>query len=230
MRTWLKLTVAALAVVGASVVLAPIEWAAADLATNVNNPHHFINTGTSPFNAAPGLCVTCHIPHHAGTVKPLWNHTLSGNTLTFGTNQTTIAGTALPTNIGTWQGTTRLCLSCHDGSIAVGDLINGAQWGTDLITDNAKVVAPSGDLEGNHPVAVPYPATASAVYNGITSSAVTTDYNASPANVKIYQGAVGEQTGVECASCHDPHDYSLGPSEPFLRVAEATLCTSCHIK
>lgn len=180
-------------------------------------------------SGAPRLCTTCHSPHGTKSSMLLWNHTLSSNTLTFGTGAVTVAGTELPTNIKDWKGTTKYCLSCHDGSVAVGDLIHGTDWGSNKITDTEKIIAPSGDLSGNHPVAIPYPYVASAVYNGITSKADPASYVSAPVDVKIYE-FTKTQKGMECGSCHEVHRKNAGG--PLLRKSGGTpsvsLCARCH--
>lgn len=210
----------------------PAAFGAADI---TNTKHDFVNTGFGG-STTSALCGTCHYPHtsSSSSANLVWNHTLSGNTLTFGTSATTIAGTTLPSNIASWTGTTKYCLSCHDGTVAVGDLIKGTDWGpsTNKITGNAVIGSVSGsttDLTGNHPVAVPYPGSSSA-YNGISSAADTGEFVAvaSVTGVKIF--TVGTAKGIECASCHNPHRNISGGNK-FLRVAyNATgdLCLSCH--
>ncbi|MFQ5914322.1 MAG: cytochrome c3 family protein [Nitrospinota bacterium] len=221
MRTWLKICLVALAVAVAGAVAPPVAFGQI-----TGTDHDFSAAGE-----AGDPCRTCHVPHNPGSgLGLLWNHTLSLNTLTFGTGQTTVAGTNLPTNINTWTGTTRYCLSCHDGSVAIGNVISGTDWGstTNFVTGD-KVIAPSGNLLGNHPVAIPYPDQVGAIYNGITTghttAAPTNGFVLAPAGVKIY-GTTAGQKGIECASCHDPHKNAT----KFLRVAEASLCQSCHIK
>ncbi|MFQ5666210.1 MAG: cytochrome c3 family protein [Candidatus Binatia bacterium] len=205
-------------------LLAPgLAFGAADIS---GTDHDFTTAGpNASFKGAGSECETCHIPHHTGSAQLLWNHTLSGNTLTFGTSATTVAGTTLPTDVGSAPGTSKFCLSCHDGSVAVGSLIHGTSWGTTKITGDA-VIAPSGSLVGNHPVEVPYPDQSSATYNSITTAADPSGYQTSPTGVKLF-GTTAGQKGIGCASCHDPHDAT---NDPFLRVAEASLCSSCHIK
>ncbi len=223
MRIWLKLGILVLTLVVPWVISPPA--AIAQLESSV---HDFTTTGPqSDFQGAPwgNMCVTCHTVHHSTEAILLWNHTLSSQTLTFGTNATTWAGTQLPTNIGAWIGTTKYCLSCHDGSVAVGSLIHGS-WtagGSNLITDPEKIIAPGGSLSGNHPVAIPYPDIPGAIYNSITTMADPTRYITVPTGVKIY-GNVSGTKGMECASCHEPHrDNTHGP---LLRSGFG--CTACH--
>src|SRR4051812_41640981 len=59
------------------------------------------------------VCIFCHTPHRAGQ-SPLWNHTLSAATYIPYSSSTTKAAIGQPT------GASKLCLSCHDGTVALG--------------------------------------------------------------------------------------------------------------
>ncbi len=202
------------------------------------------------------LCVFCHIPHrfrgdNAPGTRLLWNHQASGNTYGWSDVTKTHAGTDLPTNIDTWAGTTKLCLSCHDGTISIGALYRGGgTWtytGTKI--DNTGVISgtghffPNGDLKGNHPVSIPYPyGGAVSTYNGITSQADIADFITSPVNVKLYtdiggeaiEGATVGSSGMECASCHDPHNKDTVEDhllrDTYQDAPKGQLCLDCHDK
>jgi predicted CXXCH cytochrome family protein len=169
----------------------------------------------------------------------------------------TTNGTDYPKNLLTWDGSSRKCLGCHDGTVSVGQILwsnaggprSITMAGTDQtggkITNAVYVIAPGGLMNGNHPVGVPYPYGGATVttYNGITSSidsaAKLAKWNPSPdaggAAVKIFGAGgggapVAGAAGIECASCHDPH---AGTGNPFyLRVSKngSQLCLTCHKK
>lgn len=196
---------------------------------DVTGSKHDFTTANGPntdFQGAASECVTCHIPHGADTTKLIWNHTLSADTLSFGTGADTSSGTQLPTDVGASPGTSKYCLSCHDGTIAVGDMINGTDWGTNTVSGIFDVVGTGGDMDGNHPIEIPYPDQAGATYNSVVTAADSAQYVASPTGVKLIGGTAGAK-GIGCASCHNPHNDT---NTFFLRVSEATLCQSCHIK
>ncbi|MBI5756134.1 MAG: cytochrome c3 family protein [Nitrospirae bacterium] len=74
------------------------------------------------------ICVFCHTPHGANPDAvsfgaPIWNRRLSGETYTMYDQvwSKSFEGTL---NTGQPTGFSRLCLSCHDGTIALGRLIN----------------------------------------------------------------------------------------------------------
>ena len=157
------------------------------------------------------ICLPCHVPHNAmtetdGSSMILWNHTLS--------SQTFIMYSPFATDRGDRDqdgepGTpSKLCLSCHDGSIAVDSYGGAAGDPATKITGSANL---EPDLRDDHPIGIAYPVPGDG-YKDISA-----------AEVKVVNNR------VECTSCHDPHDDDLGR---FLRVTitNSTLCTTCHDK
>ena len=71
------------------------------------------------------ICVFCHTPHQAEAIPnaPLWNRQASGATYTPYTSNSIDANDIAATP----GGSSKLCLSCHDGTIAVGsvNVVNG---------------------------------------------------------------------------------------------------------
>jgi len=223
--------------------------------------------------ASIGLCTFCHTPHKAYSTQLLWNHTLSKQTFSWDVAQTT-AGTNFASFGGqTYNGPSAKCLSCHDGTVAIGDVAWFAEVGPGggqgagsaiyytgtmkQLSPTDKLIGPSygptgtllgGTLSGNHPVAMPYPYNNAAnTYNGIGggSNLVLNEWQATPVNVKLYHdagggsivgGAVAGSTGIECSSCHDPHNKATLDAY-FLRgklsgntQASGYICLQCHIK
>lgn len=226
MRRGLKLCLVTLALMAAWALAPPPAFAGIG-----TTKHDFTTTGpNASFKGATTLCETCHYPHNSGSTQLIWNHTLSAKNLTFGAGAATVVGTTLPSSIETAPGTSKYCLSCHDGTVNVGDLIKGTDWVQVGVTGEkitgAAVTGTAGNISGNHPVEVPYPDSAGATYNSITTKADPAGYNASPTKVRL-QGTTAGAKGIMCASCHDPHDATIAK---FLRVAYSSLCTSCHIK
>ena len=123
---------------------------------------------TPTTGSAIGLCTFCHTPHKATQQALLWNHTLSTLTYNWGDATTTVGGTTLPTNINSWAGPSKFCLSCHDGSVAIGDIawyqgaprtgtakLSGFGGMGDTHPTGKYNIGGGGDMSGNHPVAVP---------------------------------------------------------------------------
>ncbi len=235
----------------AIVALAPaVVWAFTPGAGIAGTPHDFSSSG-----GGVGLCTFCHTPHKALSTLLLWNHTLSTNTFKWDVPATT-AGTLFPTFKGdTYKGPTAKCLSCHDGSVAVGDI---AWWleGKPAVLDNTKHgqgdaanVGFGGDMAGNHPVAMPYPyQQAKNTYNGSTTGSgfVSPEWQSDPTglNIRLFNddgagnitaGVVASKTGMECSSCHEPHNGATVVEDLFLRgtlkgTTTAYICLKCHIK
>jgi len=208
-----------------------------------------------------GLCTFCHTPHSAQETKLLWNHTASAETYTWSDLTETTGGTPLTGFDQNWGGVSKNCLSCHDGTVAIGDVawFRAAAPATPLFADKhdqltdpykltGKLGGGDGDLAGNHPVAVPFPFQSAAnTYNSITSGAqaVLSGWVADPETLGIrlfhdigggsVAGAVAGSTGIECSSCHDPHNGSQVLDSYFLRGTltgnDANyICLKCHQK
>jgi hypothetical protein len=213
-------------------------------------------SGILAAGATTGLCTVCHTPHKAQTQALLWNHTLSVQNFSW-TDPVTTAGTPYVSFAGdTYNGPTARCLSCHDGSVAVGDVGWWAATGPLVIAGLPAIGDPTfqigaggGNLDGNHPVAMPIPFNNVAnTYNGSTTGAGITlaDWKADPSTLgiglynddgagNISRGGVAGQTGIECGSCHDPHNGSAVEDIFFLRGLMGTnaanyICIKCHTK
>ncbi len=226
MRTWLRVCLVFLGLVVAC-ALAP-RPASAVIAGTLHDLSASHPTGE--------LCAPCHTPHHANSTLLLWNHFLSANSFSWSDTTETTGGTQLPGNIKTWSGSSKNCLSCHDGTVEIGKMYHPAvTFDVTKISGDAQIATATGDLAGNHPVAVPYPYNqAKNTYNATTTGNIVplTEYVAAPTKVKIFQdpAAAGPNNrGIECASCHDPHGTAFNP---FLRddLVASALCLNCHVK
>ncbi len=200
--------------------------------------------------ASSEQCVFCHTPYTVQSQGLGWNQTLSQNTFSWDEAETA-GGTAYPTFQGdTYTGPSAKCLSCHDGSVAIGD----ASWWSGgppaASLHNTKIRGPaqtasnSGNMSHNHPVAMPYPwNNMPSTYNGVTtgSAVALREWQADPETlgIRLYNDAgVGEieagpvagRSGIECSSCHDPHNNSGVEHVAFLLGTPANICAKCHIK
>ena len=249
MKTRILLVTIAMLLLGAGAV-----WAAPG-AGLVGTDHDFTGWTTTP---AVGLCTACHTTHKATGTRLLWNHTLSTNASFSWTDvDTTIGGTKLPTiDNANWTGPTKYWLSCHDGSVAIGDLNwwNGAKRTGASSLNNEKItnghqIGGGGSMNGNHPVAFPYPYNnAKNSYNGVTTGNMVPlgEFVANPmtsngirlfnnAGSSVQAGVSAGTTGMECSSCHDPHNGSDVADDYFLRgklSGNGTdyICFKCHAK
>jgi hypothetical protein len=200
--------------------------------------HDFTGSGRSDVRTAgnTGLCIYCHTPQSSLSTEPIWNHAPSQNYFRWDATST-FAGTPLTGFAGdVYRGASARCLSCHDGSVAVGDIaLMGDGGETALSTSHMNDFAPKyqlgvgGDLSGNHPIAVPYPmGRMPNTYNGVTNGGgrgvlAFNEWQPNPtmsstAAIRLYQedgaghittlapGMMTTTAGIECSSCHDPHN------------------------
>ncbi|MGD0542609.1 MAG: cytochrome c3 family protein [Tepidisphaeraceae bacterium] len=181
----------------------------------VNSPHNLSASGPGKIKATSEqeVCIFCHTPHNAAPVQPLWNRDLPVNAYKVYSSSSLVSTPGQPT------GSSKLCLSCHDGTIALGTVLSS---NLPLTMANGVITLPPGatnlgtDLSGDHPISFTYDSNL-AVKNGNL-----VDPGALPTQVKLESGQ------LQCASCHNPHDDSLGN---FLVMSNTNsqLCNSCHL-
>ncbi|MBI5115463.1 hypothetical protein HZA56_03235 [Candidatus Poribacteria bacterium] len=192
--------------------------------------HNLSVSGPGPIKATSMTeeCVFCHTPHNANVAVPLWGHQMSAVT-----NYTLYTSTTLKTTtIGQPTGASRLCLSCHDGSIAVGaagpdrpafgppyqqmvfSMVDDGVPITTMPVDHASNL--QTDLSDDHPISFSYDSTLYTASNGQLA-----DPSTLTGDVKLSSGK------IECTSCHDPHTDAYGK---FLVVSnsDSALCLTCH--
>lgn len=202
-----------LAVALVALVLAP-GAAHAQLETSKHNLSTS-GTGTISSPTESRTCVFCHTPHNAVPVVPLWNHATSA--AVYSTYTSTTMAAAHP--VGQPTGASKLCLSCHDGTVALGQTVNDGTL--PLANTGAGGRMPAGssnlgiDLRDDHPVSFEPVGAGGGTVDPPPGSPVKLD----PAGL------------VQCTSCHDPHDEVRDPvTRKFLVAANqgSTLCTACH--
>ncbi|HUC54612.1 MAG TPA: cytochrome c3 family protein [Candidatus Cybelea sp.] len=173
---------------------------------------------TSPVSGAlPGSCQYCHAPH-SGLDIALWNQALSTQTYTPYTSTTeTGKGNAQPA-----PGTaTSLCLSCHDGTVAVGLTVVYGKIPTTGAIASADILGTN--LQLSHPVSLVLPLKDSI---DLVASLAAQGKTADPTGaVKLVRG------NVECTSCHDPHVEGKDPVAMNFLVRDSSsgqMCLACH--
>lgn len=180
----------------------------------VNTVHNLSISGTGSIKATQEseICIFCHTPHHSSPRKPLWNREDPGVTYTLYNSSTIDASPGQP------DGASILCLSCHDGTIAIGNVLSRS---TDIAMEGGVTTMPSGltnlstDLSDDHPVSFIYNTGLSSVDDELVDPTTLT-------------GAVTlENEKVQCTSCHDPH---VDLYEKFLVASTrySDLCKYCH--
>jgi predicted CXXCH cytochrome family protein len=191
-----------------------------------NSKHDLSSGGGSTIKASDTteICVFCHVPHNAQatTRAPLWNHTLSTSTMTWNPVNTT-RNTVLPTSLSGDLQPSAACLGCHDGTVALGDVLNAGPYtvtGTNVtsgkLNSSSNAYIDVGNMEENHPIGVSKPAAKTGF----------TDFKTVAAGEPVNYDANGK---VQCQSCHNPHLYDT-IQQPFLKktLAASGLCVTCH--
>ncbi len=98
----------------------------------VGSPHDFTNPVGNVYQADQHatVCIFCHSttdsPGTDASTELSWNHRLSAQNFFWSDSAQTEGGTPLPTNLATWAGSSKYCLSCHDGTVSVGDVYQGS--------------------------------------------------------------------------------------------------------
>lgn len=178
-----------------------------------NSPHNLSVSGPGPVKATTEteICIFCHTPHNSLPQAPLWNRQDPGSTYILYTSST-LKGTP-----GQPSGATRLCLSCHDGTIALGAVRSRpagiAMSGSSTMPPGHSLLGV--DLSDDHPVSLDY-----------AGSTGAGGYLPNPAHAG--RSLLDPLGRVQCTSCHDAHDNSKGA---FL-IADSksgALCGLCHI-
>jgi predicted CXXCH cytochrome family protein len=165
------------------------------------------------------LCAVCHTTHNdtSGVADaPLWDHAVTTQTYTPYTSNTMQSITD-PTPVAP-QGISALCLSCHDGTIAVDAYGGGAN--ANFINTVAPGVGAGfldNDLTSEHPISMLYA-------NGDLGEPVVNFQGTPTDGVPLFSGF------VECASCHDVHDQTGNSSLLINTNDNSELCLDCHIK
>jgi hypothetical protein len=190
--------------------------------TIVGSAHDFSARGWG----STQLCIFCHTPHNASTTvaaAPLWNHASSVATYTLYSSATMNA------TVGQPGVTSRLCLSCHDGTVAIDSF--AARTGTTFVTGGANL---GTNLSNDHPIGILYNAALVTADGGLADPATTTITIGSGADVRTGTiNAVMLFSGnVECASCHDVHNKFTVAGGDLLKytMTASGMCMQCHRK
>jgi predicted CXXCH cytochrome family protein len=183
--------------------------------TDVLGVHDFSSTASPMHGPNANACSYCHIPHRGLNNTPLWNQTLS--TQPYGLY--TSGGTQnVPTQPVVGK-TSVLCLSCHDGTVAVGQTV---ALGT-LNMTGAMSSAIGTKLESSHPFSLQLPIKDAAhLVPELAGSQSVPDPTKS---VRLIDG------NIECNTCHDVHNQNIDKKSPEFLVrdnANGQICLSCH--
>lgn len=173
--------------------------------------------GTLKATTEAQICLFCHAPHNTSPSGQLWNRNITAATYTPYTSST------LKSVPGQPNGASLLCVSCHDGTIALGEVRNrpsAIPMAGGVTTLPAGSTRLGTDLSDDHPVSFVYDAALMTARGELASPATLVK----PSKVRLDAG-----NRMQCTACHDPHDNT---NPKFLVVANtaSALCQTCHIK
>jgi predicted CXXCH cytochrome family protein len=203
----------AVAALGCALLLACSAWA------GVASTKHNLSAsgpGTVKATAETQICIFCHAPHNTSPSAPLWNRKAQGATYAPYTSSTTKAAVGQPTR------DSLVCLSCHDGTIALGQVLNRA---TPIAMAGGVSTMPAGsvsrlgtDLSGDHPISFAYTSALASSRGELVNPATLTG--------PVRLDSSGQ---MQCTACHDAHNDANGKFLVMPNTASA-LCQVCHIK
>jgi len=178
-----------------------------------------LSSGASIYSQGSLGCTFCHAPHSGiGANTPLWNQKLSTKSyVPYSSTTDPNQGNTQPT-LGV---TSSLCLSCHDGTVGVGQTQAYGQLPT--VGSMNSVDSFGTTLTGSHPFSLVLPMKDA---TNLVASLVSQGKTADPTGaVKLING------NIECTSCHDPHVQNTDRiAQNFLvrDSSNAQMCLACH--
>jgi predicted CXXCH cytochrome family protein len=159
------------------------------------------------------VCIFCHTTHLGTAAAPLWNREQGAPVYTLYESSTMKSIPGQP------DGASKLCLSCHDGTIALGKVIKSGRGFDDLSPGLGRI--PPGrrsnlgsDLSDDHPIS----------FDSAAAVGSNPELKHPPLNDRVKYDKNGK---VQCTSCHDPHNDIFGD---FLVKDNrgAAICKCCH--
>lgn len=219
--------VAVIGVVFASLVAGATHAQHSDVASTV---HNLSASGPGEIRSLDEteVCKFCHIPHTDGAPEQLWSRRLPSTAYRVPRLR---AGGRTRISAPQPDGSSRLCLSCHDGTVALGDVVGEprriAMTGSGRLSRGRRGFIGS-DLSGSHPVSFVVPdgepiGTDSASDMGLRPLAAI----AGDPDVKL-----DDRGKMQCTTCHDPHSdrhYQPGKVPRFwVKSTVSEVCLTCH--
>ena len=191
-------------------IIVPFNMA---LAQGVSQSRHNLSAsgrGTVKSMDDSRVCIFCHTSHTANPKAPMWNRRQSGAIYTLYDSSTLDAKPGQP------DGTSILCLSCHDGTVALGNTFKNPK-SMSFAHSMTKRGNLGTDLSDDHPISFVYDA------NLATQDGDLKD----PSTLSPH--VLDQNNKLQCTSCHDSHKDLQGN---FLKRSNefSDLCFTCHEK
>ncbi len=204
-----------LVAIAASLLLLATSIAGQRKMTAPDNRHNLSAGASGPVRSSSDeICVFCHTPHTPNPQMPMWNQALStGVTYTVYSSSTMVASVGLPT------GPTKMCLACHDGTVAIGSTRSRGRLPMVGVDSQGRLRGANvigTDLSDDHPVS----------FTPVTGPQIVLPPPGDP--VKLDRNGV-----LHCTACHDPHqqDRDLITQKFLVKTnAGSALCLACHRK
>ncbi len=160
------------------------------------------------------ICVFCHTSHLENASAPMWNRGEGAPVYTVYDSST------LHSIPGQPDGASKLCLSCHDGTIALGRV---KSRGHEFSLSNTE----GGRMPRNHPANLGFDLSDDHPISFDATSAVNASPELRPPNPgsRVKYDHAGK---VQCTTCHDPHK-NLHPNFLVKSNLGGGICKTCHV-
>jgi hypothetical protein len=183
------------------------------------------------------ICIFCHTPHgNQSAATPLWNRDISGATYSANNtyNSSSIDADSSELSAGP-GGSSKLCLSCHDGTMAIDKVSVNIDVANKVSSNNTTIAMVNGsgtaltspvnmptgagrdsgftrnlgtNLSNDHPISFTYSSTLISRDGELNTPAATDTAGGivmNRAGGKVRPVLPLENGKVQCATCHDPH-------------------------
>jgi hypothetical protein len=183
------------------------------------------------------ICIFCHTPHNSSPAKPLWNHEMTAVVTYTNYWSPTLQSYASEAEAPPIDGFSKLCLSCHDGTVAIGSIISRFEeiimvTVPGVIDESGKLTGGPGylgtDLSGGHPISIIFDEGLANKRNSAEPPLSRLRWPIVDPDIKLRPTQNG--FGVQCTACHDPHENRAVSGWPpfWQKSTHDEACMVCH--
>ena len=222
---------------------------------DLGTAHNGMNYVANPADTLQRICIFCHAPHNTYRLStasggagpqapddafdylPLWNHELTANYASYTMYQNgpgapqvgAQASQAIKSGM-TPGGVSLLCLSCHDGSVAINSYGNSSQLSQSsggATISSRYVIGKDNYLGNHHPIGFNYYTVQA---GDVEIRSADTAMLTATTTVKDHLLGEGNEM-MECATCHSVHNKgNTGETLLWRSDVNSQLCLTCHDK